>query len=59
MFGSIGAPELVVLLFIGLFYGVPAAAAIWARVTLQRVRRQQQAMGIRLETIERLLQTNR
>ena len=42
-----------------LFYGVPAAAAIWVIVTPQRIRRQQQAMGIRLETIERLLQTNR
>jgi hypothetical protein len=36
MFGSIGAPELI--------------------VTLHRLRAGQQAMGTRLETIERLLQ---
>ena len=59
MFGSIGAPALVVLLFIGLFYGVPIAGAIWAIVTLQRIRKEQQAMGVRLETIERLLQADR
>jgi hypothetical protein len=56
MFGSIGAPEFVVLLIIGLFYGLPIAGAIWAIITLQRIRREQQAMGVRLETIERLLQ---
>jgi len=59
MFGSVGMPELIVLLIIGLFYGVPIAGAIWALVTLQRIRAEQQAMGSRLETIERLLQSDR
>jgi len=59
MFGSVGAPEVVVLLVIGLFYGVPIAGAIWAIVTLQRIRSEQRAMGVRLETIERLLQADR
>ena len=59
MFGSLGVPELVVLLVIGLFYGVPIAGAIWAIITLQRIRTEQQAMGSRLETIERLLQSDR
>jgi hypothetical protein len=55
MFGSLGVPELVVLLVIGLFYGVPIAGAIWAIITLQRIRTDQQVMGSRLEAIERLL----
>ena len=55
MFGSVGMPELIVLLIIGLFYGVPIAGAIWALITLQRIRADQQAMGSRLEAIERLL----
>jgi len=59
MFGSVGAPEVVVLLVIGLFYGVPIAGAIWAIVTLQRIRIEQRAMGVRLETIERLVQADR
>ena len=59
MFGSLGMPELIVLLIIGLFYGLPIAGAIWAIITLQRIRTEQQAMGSRLETIERLLQSGR
>jgi len=59
MFGSLGMPELIVLLIIGLFYGLPIAGAIWAIITLQRIRTEQQAMGSRLETIERLLQSDR
>jgi hypothetical protein len=56
MFGSIGAPELIVILVIGLFYAVPIAAAVWVIVTLHRLRAGQQAIGTRLETIERLVQ---
>jgi hypothetical protein len=56
MFGSIGAPELIVILVIGLFYAVPIAAAVWVIVTLHRLRAGQQAIGTRLEAIERSLQ---
>jgi hypothetical protein len=56
MFGSLGMPELVVILMIGLFYGVPLVAAIWAIVTLYRIRVDQEAIGARLQTIERLFQ---
>jgi hypothetical protein len=56
MFGSVGMPELIALLVIGLFYGVPLVAGIWALVTLYRIRQDQEAIGVRLQTIERLLQ---
>jgi hypothetical protein len=56
MFGSFGMPELVVLLVIGLFWGVPIVAAIWALITLNSIRTGQQAIDVRLATIERLLQ---
>ena len=38
MFGSVGMPELIVILTIGLFWGGPIAAAVWAIVTLHRIR---------------------
>jgi len=57
MFGSVGMPELVVILTIGLFWLVPITVAVWALVTLHRIRTDQQAIGARLETIEQLLQT--
>ena len=59
MFGSLGMPEFIVLLFIGAFWGIPIIAAVWAGITLYRIRTDQQAMGIRLEAIERLLQAGR
>ena len=59
MFGSIGAPELVVILFIGLIWGLPIVAGVWALFTLHRIQTGQQAIGLRLEAIERLLQGGR
>jgi hypothetical protein len=56
---SLGMPEVIVMLIIGLLWGVPIVAAGWAIVTLYRIREDQQAIGIRLETIERLLQGGR
>lgn len=53
--GSVGIPELVILLMFGVFWLVPIAAAIWALVTLYRIRFEQQAMLVRLGAIERLL----
>jgi hypothetical protein len=52
-------PEMIVMLVIGLFWGVPIIAAIWAIITLHRIRSEQQAMGVQLESIQRLLQTSR
>ena len=57
--GSIGLPELVIILGLSLFLWVlPAAAAIWALVTLSRLRHGQEEARRRLEAIERLLQKN-
>ena len=53
---SIGFPELVVVLFIGIFWVLPLAAGVWALVTLHRIRTGQQALQVKLDTIERLLQ---
>jgi hypothetical protein len=59
MFGSLGMPELMVILLIGLFYGVPIIVGVWAVITLQKIRTGQEVIGLRLETIERLLQGGR
>jgi hypothetical protein len=56
MFGSIGMPELIILLVVGAFWIIPIAAAIWALMTLHRIRAGQQAVQLKLDTIERLLQ---
>jgi hypothetical protein len=53
---SIGAPELAVLMVIALYWLVPIAAAVWVVVTLRRIRAGQQALAVKLDTIERLLQ---
>ena len=59
MFGSLGIPEVIVIMIIGLFWGGPIIAAVWAIITLHRIREDQQAMGVQLETIQRLLQMSR
>jgi hypothetical protein len=59
MFGSFGIPELIVLLVIGSFWLIPIAAAVWAGLTLYRIRTDQHSMGTRLEAIERLLHAGR
>jgi hypothetical protein len=56
MFGSLGLPELMVVFVIGAIWALPIAAAVWAGMTLHRIRTTQQAIGIRLESIERILQ---
>ena len=53
--GPLGMPELVILFGVGVVWLLPVAAAIWALVTLQRVRSAQQAMALKLDSIERLL----
>lgn len=55
MFGRIGVPELFILLLILVSWVVPLAAAVWAIVTLYRVRRDQEAMLTKLTAIERRL----
>lgn len=55
MFGSLGLPELALVLFISLFYLLPIAAGIWGIVTLNRIAVAQHTLGAQLETIEQLL----
>jgi len=56
MFGTVGIPELLVILLFGVLWVVPIAAAVWALVTLHRIRSAQQAMQEKLTAIEQLLQ---
>ena len=51
----VGVPELVILFVLVLSWGVPVAAAIWALATLKGLRAGQQAVQLKLDTIERLL----
>ena len=53
---SLGVPELVVVLVIAVIWVVPVAAAVWALVTLHRIRTTQAAIHTRLGAIEQLLQ---
>jgi hypothetical protein len=54
--GSMGVPELLVILMLSAFWLVPLVAGIWALVTLHRVRVGQDVVRSKLESIERLLQ---
>jgi hypothetical protein len=54
--GPLGLPELVVIFLILAVWLLPIGAAIWALVTLQRLRVGQQAMALKVENIERLVQ---
>ncbi len=56
MGGAIGVPELMIVLVIFATSIIPIAVAVWAIVTLFRMRGDQQAMRRSLENIERLLQ---
>lgn len=55
MFGSIGIPELLIVLVILVSWLVPVAAAIWAVVTLHRLKTGQDGIRARLDAIERHL----
>jgi hypothetical protein len=49
-------PELRIVLVICVVYGIPLLAGIWAPVSLRRIRAGQEAVLLRLENIERILQ---
>jgi hypothetical protein len=53
---GLGLPELIIILVLGLVYLIPIGAAIWALVTLQRIRSGQEVIRLRLEMLERTLQ---
>lgn len=50
-----GLPEITIALLVLIFYLPPLAAAVWALVTLHRLRSGQEAVNARLDAIERLL----
>jgi hypothetical protein len=56
---SLGVPELIVVLTLGLVWVIPVAAGIWALITLHRIRTTQEDMRSRLAAIERFIQTVR
>jgi hypothetical protein len=54
---SLGVPELIVVLTLGLVWLIPVAAGICALITLHRISTTQEDMHSRLAAIERLIQT--
>jgi hypothetical protein len=53
---GVGMPELIVLLMMIVTWVIPLAIAVWVVVTLRRLRAGQQAVQVKLDAIERLLQ---
>lgn len=53
---TIGIAELVILLVIAIVYAVPIAIAVWAVLSIKRMRSDHEVFRNRLDTIERLLQ---
>lgn len=56
MFGTIGIPELLLILILSCLWLLPIAAAIWALVTLRQIQTSQRAMQDKLNAIEQSLQ---
>jgi hypothetical protein len=52
-------PELFVVLLIGVVWIIPIAAAVWALITLYRIRATQEDMRQKLDTLARLMQSGR
>lgn len=52
---TIGVPELTILIMLGVLWVIPVLAAIWALVTLYRIRAEQHTVQVKLDAIERLL----
>jgi|SoiMethySBSTD1v2_1073268.scaffolds.fasta_scaffold09595_9 hypothetical protein len=53
---SIGAPELIVAMVAALFWVIPIALAVWVVITLRKIRAGQQAVQVKLDAIERLIE---
>lgn len=49
------AMSVMVIVFLLVAWGIPLAAGVWALLTLQRIRKGQEAADAKLEAIERLL----
>lgn len=59
MFGSVGVSELLIALVLGIFWLIPLVAAIWALITLHRIRAGIDTMVARLESIERAVRADK
>lgn len=55
---SVGVPELMILVVGATLWLIPVVGAVWAIVTLHRLRVGQDALRQRLDSIERLLQSS-
>jgi hypothetical protein len=53
MFGSLGLPELLIVLVVGVLCLLPIVAGIWGLVMLIRILSNQQSINTRLDTLER------
>jgi hypothetical protein len=53
MFGSVGLPELLIVLIVGVFCLLPIVAGIWGLVMLIRILSNQQSINARLDALER------
>ena len=51
--GRIGAPEIVIILFITLLTSIPIAVALWLGLKVVRARKKQQELEARIEALER------
>ena len=57
--GTVGVPELVMMLAIAALWIVPVAATVWGLFTLHRIRTGQDALRLTVEALERSLQQTR
>ena len=55
--GALGVPELLIVLMLAATSLIPLALAVWAIVTLYKMRGDQQAMRRSLDNIEQLLRS--
>ena len=53
MFGSVGVPEFLIIILIGVFCLLPIIAGIWGLVMLIRILSNQQSINARLDALER------
>ena len=53
MFGSLGVPEFLIIVVIGVFCLLPIIAGIWGLVMLIRILSNQQSINARLDALER------
>jgi hypothetical protein len=53
MFGSLGLPELLIVLVVGVLCLLPIVAGIWGLVMLIRILSNQQSINTRLDSLER------